>query len=113
MKTVDPRTCIKGTVLAILTLAGTSSGLTAENQDAGDKPNVILIYADDLGYGDLSSYGATKVQTPHIDRLAREGRVFTDAHSASAVCTPSRYALLTGDYPFRQGSRGTWGCISF
>ena len=66
-------------------------------------PNVILILADDLGYGDIGCYGANKVRTPHIDRLAREGRRFTDAHSASAVCTPSRYALLTGEYPFRRG----------
>ena len=64
-------------------------------------PNVVLIFADDLGYGDLGCYGATKVQTPNIDRLATEGRRFTDAHSASAVCTPSRYALLTCEYPHR------------
>lgn len=72
-------------------------------------PNVVLIFADDLGYGDLGCYGATKVQTPNIDRLAAEGRRFTDAHSASAVCTPSRYALLTGEYPFR---KGIWGPCS-
>ncbi|NNE91090.1 MAG: arylsulfatase [Verrucomicrobiales bacterium] len=66
------------------------------------KPNIVLIFADDLGYGDLGCYGATKVQTPNIDRLASEGRRFTDAHSASAVCTPSRYALLTGEYPVRK-----------
>jgi len=70
------------------------------------KPNVVLIYADDLGYGDLSCYGASLVKTPNIDRLAAEGRTFSDAHSASAVCTPSRYALLTGSYPFRQN---LWG----
>src|SRR6056297_4365364 len=64
-------------------------------------PNVVLIFADDLGYGDLGCYGATKVKTPNIDRLAAEGRRFTDAHSVSAVCTPSRYALLTGEYPMR------------
>lgn len=69
-------------------------------------PNVILIYADDLGYGDLSCQGAIKVQTPHIDQLAAEGRRFTDAHTVSAVCTPSRYALLTGEYPIRIDS---WG----
>src|SRR6185503_16505617 len=69
-----------------------------------DRPNIVLIYADDIGYGDVGCYGATKVKTPHIDRLAREGRRFTDAHSASAVCTPSRYALLTGEYPFRVDS---------
>jgi len=66
-----------------------------------DYPNIVLIYADDLGYGDLSCYGAAKIKTPNIDRLANEGRLFTDAHSTSAVCTPSRYALLTGEYPLR------------
>ena len=69
---------------------------------APEKPNIVLILADDLGYGDVGCYGATKVATPNIDRLAKEGRRFTDAHSASAVCTPSRYALLTGEYPFRR-----------
>ena len=69
-------------------------------------PNIVLIFADDVGYGDLGCYGATKVQTPNIDRLASDGRRFTDAHSASAVCTPSRYALLTGEYPFR---KDIWG----
>lgn len=71
-----------------------------------EPPNIVFILADDLGYGDLACYGATKVRTPNIDRLAVEGRRFTDAHSASAVCTPSRYGLLTGEYPFRQG---LWG----
>ena len=66
-------------------------------------PNVVVIFADDLGYGDLGCYGASKVQTPNIDRLAEQGRRFTDAHSASAVCTPSRYALMTGVYPHRYG----------
>jgi len=69
-------------------------------------PNVVFILADDLGYGDLGCYGATKVKTPYIDRIAAEGRLFTDAHTASAVCTPSRYALLTGEYPFRATDRG-------
>ncbi len=72
-------------------------------------PNIIVIYADDLGYGDLGCYGATKIQTPNIDRLAEEGRMFTDAHSPSAVCTPSRYGMLTGEYPFRGN---TWGPAS-
>ena len=70
------------------------------------KPNVILINADDLGYGDLGCYGATKVKTPYIDRLAKEGIRFTDAHSPSAVCSPSRYGLLTGQYPIRMNY---WG----
>ncbi len=71
-------------------------------------PNVILIVADDLGYGDLGCYGATKVRTPNIDKLAEEGRMFTDAHSPSSVCSPSRYGLLTGSYPLR---RNLWGPI--
>lgn len=74
------------------------------------KPNVVIINADDLGYGDLGSYGATKVKTPKIDALARQGRLFTDAHSASAVCTPSRYGLLTGRYPLR---KNLWGPTGF
>ena len=76
----------------------------------GFYPNIVLFFADDLGYGDLSCYGAEKLQTPNIDRLAAQGRRFTDAHSVSAVCTPSRYALLTGEYPVRgNGGRGVWG----
>lgn len=75
--------------------------IKAKPKHDGSAPNIVLIYADDLGYGDLSCYGATKLKTPNIDRLAKEGRLFTDGHSTSAVCTPSRYALLTGEYPFR------------
>ena len=78
--------------------------------ESSQPPNVVLIFADDLGYGDLGCYGASKVKTPNIDRLAKGGRRFTDAHSASAVCTPSRYALLTGEYPLRaNGGAGVWG----
>ena len=65
---------------------------------APQKPNIIFILADDIGYGDFGCYGATKVKTPNIDRLAAEGRRFTDAHSPSAVCTPTRYAFMTGQY---------------
>jgi arylsulfatase A-like enzyme len=69
---------------------------------AQQKPNVVLIYADDLGYGDLSSYGATKIATPHIDKLAAQGIRFTWGYATSATCTPSRYALMTGEYPWRK-----------
>ena len=69
-------------------------------------PNIVLIYADDLGYGDVSAYGARSVSTPNIDRLAKAGLRFTDAHSAAATCTPSRYALLTGEYAFRKPGTG-------
>jgi arylsulfatase A-like enzyme len=73
---------------------------------AQSRPNVVLIYMDDLGYGDPSAYGATMVKTTNIDRLAREGLRFTDAHSAAATCTPSRYALMTGEYAFRKKGTG-------
>src|SRR3954468_7537969 len=69
--------------------------------------NIVFIMADDIGYGDFGCYGATLVATPNVDRLAKQGRRFTDAHSPAAVCTPTRYALLTGRYAFRHapGSR--------
>jgi arylsulfatase A-like enzyme len=71
-----------------------------------EKPNIIIIYADDLGYGDVSAYGATSVKTPNIDRAAKEGLRFTNAHCTSATSTPSRYSLLTGEYAFRQKGTG-------
>ena len=70
------------------------------------KPNVVLIYVDDLGYGDLSCYGATKISTPNIDKLAKQGIRFTNAHATSATCTPSRFALMTGIYPWRKAGTG-------
>jgi len=73
---------------------------------AADRPNIIVILADDLGYGDVACYGATKVKTPHIDKLAAQGCRFTDGHAASATCTPSRYSLLTGEYPWRKKGTG-------
>lgn len=68
------------------------------------KPNIIVFYVDDLGYGDLSCYGAKGVSTPNIDRLAGQGIRFTDAHSTASTCTPSRYSLLTGRYAFRNNA---------
>lgn len=76
------------------------------NVMAQDQPNVIFILADDLGYGDVSSYGATKIETPHLDKLASEGVRFTNAHTTSATCTPSRYAIMTGEYPWRKSGTG-------
>jgi arylsulfatase A-like enzyme len=69
-------------------------------------PNLVVILTDDLGYGDLGCYGATKVKTPHLDRLASQGCRFTDAHSTASVCTPTRYAFLTGRYAWRQPGTG-------
>ncbi|HSK13946.1 MAG TPA: sulfatase-like hydrolase/transferase, partial [Phnomibacter sp.] len=74
--------------------------------NAQQEPNVVFIYVDDLGYGDLSCYGATKLQTPNLDKLAANGIRFTNAHSTSSTCTPSRYAMMTGNYPWRQAGTG-------
>jgi hypothetical protein len=74
--------------------------------DASLKPNIVLLYADDIGYGDLGCYGATKVKAPNCDKLAAAGLRFTDAHAVAAVCTPSRYSLLTGEYAFRKKGTG-------
>ena len=66
-------------------------------------PNIVILYADDLGFGDLGCYNVnSKIPTPHLDRLAQGGMKFTDGHSSSAICTPSRYALLTGRYHWRK-----------
>lgn len=64
-------------------------------------PNIVIIYADDLGFGDVSSYGSTELLTPNIDRIANEGIRFTNGYATSPTCTPSRYSLLSGTYPFR------------
>ncbi|WP_430813815.1 sulfatase family protein [Carboxylicivirga sp. RSCT41] len=77
------------------------SACNTATQNEGTKPNVVVIYLDDLGYGDLSCYGATELQTPNIDALANGGIRFTNGYASSATCTPSRYALLTGVYPWR------------
>ena len=72
----------------------------------GQKPNVILIYVDDLGFGDLGCYGSKTIKTPNIDQLAKKGLLFTQAHTTSATCTPSRYSLLKGEYAFRRKDTG-------
>lgn len=88
--------------------AGRSAAIRgrAADSDLATFPNVLLIYADDLGYGDVGCYGAERVRTPQVDRLAREGLRFTDAHAAAATCTPSRYAMLTGEYAWRRKGTG-------
>lgn len=69
-------------------------------------PNIVLIYTDDVGYGDIGCYGASEIRTPNVDRIAKEGLFFTNAHATSATCTPSRYGLLTGEYPWRKEGTG-------
>jgi arylsulfatase A-like enzyme len=75
-------------------------------EQAQSTPNIIIIYADDLGYGDVSCYGASTISTPNIDRLAKQGLRFTNAHCTSATSTPSRYSLLTGEYAWRRTGTG-------
>ena len=93
---------------------GTSTGTSAVVNTGASrrKPNIIFILADDLGYGDLRSYNPeSKVPTPNLDRLATQGMRFTDAHSPSTVCTPTRYSLLTGRMAFRTGMSGVAGAL--
>lgn len=87
--------------------AGFAAGAAdASAQSARAKPNIVFIYADDVGYGDLSCYGATRVKTPNLDRLAGGGIHFSNVHASSATCTPSRYSLLTGEYAWRKKGTG-------
>jgi len=79
----------------------------------GQKPNIVYIFADDLGYGDLSCYGAKDINTPNIDQIAKQGIKFTEFYSASSVCSPSRAALLTGRYPQRMGINTVFFSESF
>ena len=84
-----------------------SAALAAEGQSQlSSNPNIIFILADDVGYGDLSCYGAKAVQTPSVDLLAKKGVRFTHAYACSSTCTPSRYGLLTGQYPWRRNDTG-------
>ena len=90
-------------LLASLAACNSATAETVQKQYAGpQKPNVIVILADDLGYGDLKCYGAKNVETPHVDKLASEGIRFTNAHTVAATSTPSRYSLLTGEYAWRR-----------
>ena len=89
-------------LLWAVALVGTLLSGTCEAAPGRDLPNIVFVLADDLGYGDPQCYNAgSRIPTPHIDRLAREGMRFTDAHSPSAVCTPTRYGILTGRYCWR------------
>ena len=80
----------------------TCPAFAGDSSEKPYRPNIVVILADDLGYGDAKCYNpAAKVAMPNVDRLAAEGMRFTDAHSGSAVCTPTRYGLLTGRYAWR------------
>jgi arylsulfatase A len=89
----------KSIVSLLLCLA--ISSFASESKTAGQKPNIIVILADDVGYGSVGCYGATKVRTPSIDRIAQEGIRFTDANTPNSACMPTRYSLMMGEYPWR------------
>jgi arylsulfatase A-like enzyme len=93
---------------AIAPVIAATAGQAQEQQpaDSSRPPNVVIIFVDDMGYADIGSFGATAYNTPNLDKMAAEGRVFTDFHSATAVCSASRAALLTGCYPERVGILG-------
>ncbi|MGJ8679099.1 sulfatase family protein [Paraglaciecola sp.] len=94
---------------AVLTACNSTSPDTDTSRNTGnnnpDKPNIVIFYVDDLGYGDVGAYGAKGGETPNIDALAKNGLRFTDAHSSAATCTPSRYSLLTGEHAFRKKAK--------
>ena len=73
--------------------------LPLDRVEAAERPNIILIFVDDLGYGDLSCYGNEKIKTPHLDRLAREGQRWTGFYSSGSTCVPSRTGLMSGRHP--------------
>ncbi len=89
--------------IALLTLPACEPN-SAPKKAIGQLPNIVIIYADDLGYGELGAYGATELKTPNLDQLANGGMRFTNGYASSATCTPSRFALLTGVYPWRNTS---------
>ena len=91
------------TIALVSSAIGTGQKALAQTRGTTtDKPNVIIILADDLGYGDLECYGAKNVQTPNINKLAQSGIRFTNGHAVAATSTPSRYSLLTGEYAWRR-----------
>lgn len=88
-------------VTSLFVATGLLTGCQHKTPVQAEKPNVVIVYMDDLGYGDVGAYGATELKTPNFDKLAAGGIRFTDGHATSATCTPSRYGLLTGVYPWR------------
>ncbi|MCE5186554.1 MAG: arylsulfatase [Planctomycetaceae bacterium] len=99
---MDRRTFLKDCLLTVGTLQVTSCAAARKSVSKRSLPNIVYILADDLGYGDLSCLNKdSKLRTQNLDRLAEEGMIFTDAHSGSAVCTPTRYGILTGRYCWR------------
>ncbi|MDI1324106.1 MAG: arylsulfatase [Algoriphagus sp.] len=99
MKKSNPFVWLFGLIAAFLIQS--CGQTTVQEKQPEKKPNIVFIYLDDLGYGDVSAYQSGTIQTPNMDRLANGGLRFTNGYASSATCTPSRYALLTGTYPWR------------
>lgn len=88
-------------VLFLMAFASCKTNTKNQQNESAKLPNIVIIYMDDLGYGDVGAYGATEIHTPNMDKLAKGGVRFTTGYASSATCSPSRYALLTGQYPWR------------
>jgi N-acetylgalactosamine-6-sulfatase len=94
-------------VLVVLTaLAVIGAGVAGRADGAEARPNIIFVLADDLGWGDLGCYGHPQIKTPNIDRMAKEGTLFTQFYVNGSVCSPSRCAFFTGQYPARHRIHG-------
>ena len=110
------KSALRSAVFLGLGLFTFSSIRATEKSLETSRPNIVFILADDMGYGDVQVLNPErgKIKTPHMDRLAAEGMVFTDAHTSSSVCTPTRYGLLTGRYNWRSSLQSgvTWGYSS-
>jgi len=100
------KAAISQTIATVMAATALAIQLAPAAEVREASPNIVIILADDLGFGDTGCYGASKIPTPNVDRLARQGLRFRDAHSTSATCTPARYALLTGEYPWRRKGTG-------
>ena len=111
---------MKSFKILIASIAMAGCAFASDSSPDPNPPNVLLIMADDLGYGDLSCYGATDLETPHIDKLASEGMRFTKFYANCCVCSPTRAALLSGRYPefvgvpgvIRHYPGGNWGYLT-
>lgn len=101
MKIINKNLFQSAVVLLLLTGCKSKVEKEVAPVENSKKPNIVFIYMDDLGYGDMSAYGATEISTPNMDALANGGVRFTNGYATSATCTPSRYAILTGRYPWR------------
>jgi len=96
--------CVLPSCLAALLSGG---AVPARAVDEASRPNMVFIVADDLGFGDLGAYGATRIRTPNLDRLAAQGVRFTSGYTPSSTCTPTRYSMFTGEYAWRQSAKRT------